>query len=226
MLGRRGAIALACAAALIVPAAAHADAFDQVFHEYQTTGKVDGCKHSAAELQSAKAHVPNDIEQYAPDFPEALDAAAAKRAQGGCDKQAAAAATTAAPATTTAASPPATSQPAGAQPAGAQPAATATATTAAASAPAPQADPTPAPVVADDAIPVAATTAASSGSDVPVGLVVAGVLLLIVLALWGLARWWAWEPPWLVRWRHAMAEAGWRASAAWAEFTDWLRLGR
>jgi hypothetical protein len=26
--------------------------------------------------------------------------------------------------------------------------------------------------------------------------------------------------------RHATAEAGWRTSAAWAEFTDWLRLGR
>ena len=32
--------------------------------------------------------------------------------------------------------------------------------------------------------------------------------------------------PWLVRWRHATGEAGWRAGNAWAEFTDWLRLGR
>jgi hypothetical protein len=57
-------------------------------------------------------------------------------------------------------------------------------------------------------------------------LVVVGALLVGLLVLWGVARWWAWEPPWLVRWRHATAEAGWRASAAWAEFTDWLRLGR
>jgi hypothetical protein len=49
---------------------------------------------------------------------------------------------------------------------------------------------------------------------------------VILLVLWAFARWWAWEPHWLVRWRHATAEAGWRASAAWAEFTDWLRLGR
>ena len=48
----------------------------------------------------------------------------------------------------------------------------------------------------------------------------------MLLALWAFARWWAWEPHWLARWRHATAEAGWRASAAWAEFTDWLRLGR
>ncbi len=59
-----------------------------------------------------------------------------------------------------------------------------------------------------------------------VALIVVGVLLVAVLGAWGFARWWAWEPAWLVRWRHATAEAGWRASAAWAEFTDWLRLGR
>jgi hypothetical protein len=28
------------------------------------------------------------------------------------------------------------------------------------------------------------------------------------------------------RWRHATGEAGWRAGNAWAEFTDWLRIGR
>jgi hypothetical protein len=55
--------------------------------------------------------------------------------------------------------------------------------------------------------------------------VVAGILLAVAV-LTGLAHWQAWEPPWLVRWRHATAEAGWRAGNAWAEFTDWLRLGR
>jgi hypothetical protein len=53
-----------------------------------------------------------------------------------------------------------------------------------------------------------------------------GVLLLLAAALWGAARWWAWEPAAWVRWRHATAEAGWRTSATWAEFRDWLRLGR
>jgi hypothetical protein len=67
------------------------------------------------------------------------------------------------------------------------------------------------------------TAAASSATA---GLVVLGALIVGVLVLWLIARWWAWEPRWLVRWRHATAEAGWRASAAWAEFTDWLRLGR
>jgi hypothetical protein len=57
-------------------------------------------------------------------------------------------------------------------------------------------------------------------------LLVAGALALFLLALWALARWQAWDPPWLARWRHATGEAGWRAANAWAEFTDWLRIGR
>jgi hypothetical protein len=66
----------------------------------------------------------------------------------------------------------------------------------------------------------------AAASSATAGLVVLGALVVGLLALWAIARWWAWEPRWLVRWRHATAEAGWRASAAWAEFTDWLRLGR
>jgi hypothetical protein len=50
--------------------------------------------------------------------------------------------------------------------------------------------------------------------------------LLLVLGLAALARWMGYDPPWLGRWRHATEEAGWRASAAWSEFTDWVRLGR
>jgi hypothetical protein len=53
-----------------------------------------------------------------------------------------------------------------------------------------------------------------------------GLLLLVAAIGWAAARWWAWEPRWLVRSRHATAEAGWRTSAAWAEFRDWVRLGR
>jgi hypothetical protein len=64
----------------------------------------------------------------------------------------------------------------------------------------------------------------SRGALVLLGLV--GVALLVTGVVWGMARWSAWEPRWLLRWRHATAEAGWRTSAAWAEFRDWVRLGR
>jgi cobalamin biosynthesis Mg chelatase CobN len=217
-------VALACAVALVAPVAAHADAFDQVFAQYQRTGKIDGCSFTAKQLEQARSQVPNDIEQYAPDFPEALDAAAAQRAKGACAKRSAAAA----PATTQAPAPPVAAKPPAA---GSAAPATATATTAAAqpaAAPQPQPDPRAAAAVADDAIPAAARTAGtSSGADSAVVLlVVLGGLVVLALALWGAARWWAFEPQWVLRFRHAVAEAGWRAGNAWSEFTDWVRLGR
>ena len=54
--------------------------------------------------------------------------------------------------------------------------------------------------------------------------VVAAVLVLACIG-WALARRRAFEPHWLLSLRHAMAEAGFRASATWAEFSDWVRLG-
>jgi hypothetical protein len=87
-----------------------------------------------------------------------------------------------------------------------------------------------APAAADNAIPTAAATTRTSGaSDAPAPLLVLAIftgLLALAAAAWGAARWWAWDPPWMVRARHAGAEAGWRASAMWSEFTDWVRLGR
>ena len=215
VLGRRGAIALTCAAALVVPAAAHANAYDDALKEYQKTGAVDGCKHTAAELAQAKAQMPKDIAQIAPGFPAQLAAAAAKRAKG-CSKaeeKATSTATSAAGATTGTTGTGATTQP----PATTTIAPNAT-PTAATTAPAPA----PAPVAATQTAP----QSTSSHKGARLALIVFGALLVMLLALWAFARWWAWEPRWLVRWRHATAEAGWRASAAWAEFTDWLRLGR
>ena len=43
---------------------------------------------------------------------------------------------------------------------------------------------------------------------------------------WAISRRRAFEPQWLLALRHSMAEAGSHASATWAEFTDWMRLGR
>jgi hypothetical protein len=84
---------------------------------------------------------------------------------------------------------------------------------------------------ATSATPASAATSgpASGSSDHKTAillLAVIGALLLAVAALWGAARWWAYDPPWVDRTRHATAEAGWRTSAAYAEFKDWLRLGR
>jgi hypothetical protein len=53
---------------------------------------------------------------------------------------------------------------------------------------------------------------------------VAGLIALCALT-WGVFRFGAFEPHWLLSLRHAFAEAGFRASATWSEFSDWIRLG-
>jgi hypothetical protein len=54
---------------------------------------------------------------------------------------------------------------------------------------------------------------------------VIGGLLALACLVWAAFRWTAVEPRWTLPLRHSMAEAGFRASAVWAEFTDWIRLG-
>jgi cobalamin biosynthesis Mg chelatase CobN len=222
VLGRRGAIALACAAALVMPAAALANAYDDTLKEYQSTGAVDGCKYTAAELSQAKDQTPANIKDVAPGYPAQLALAASKRAKGCSKAEEKASSAAGAPAGTDTGSGTgsgATTQaPAGTDTgATTQPPAT---TTVAPNAPQTAATPAPAPATT----PAAASSSSHRGARL--ALLVLAALVVILLALWAAARWWAWEPHWLVRWRHATAEAGWRASAAWAEFTDWLRLGR
>ena len=216
---------LVAVAVLALPASASANAFQDLFREYQRTGAINGCKHSSKELTQAKRQVPNDIEQYAPDFPAALDAAAAQRATGACKKaskkQAAAPVATPAPGTPSSGTPAQPTATTGA-PTGAAPAAPGTT-------PQPVGADQPAPAAADAAIATQAASTDSGADDTPAPLVllaIIGALLLAAAAVWGSARWWAWEPAWLARFKHAGSEAGWRSSASWAEFRDWLRFGR
>jgi hypothetical protein len=79
------------------------------------------------------------------------------------------------------------------------------------------------------ALPVRPARSARSGNrHLTAGAIVIAVLaalLALVCAAWAIARRRAYEPRWWLSLRHALAEAGFRASATWAEFTDWLRLG-
>ena len=77
-------LAAVCALTLLLPATALADPFDDVFADYQKDGRIDPCAHSPKVLQQAKADIPNDIEQYAPDFPAELDEAMEARARANC----------------------------------------------------------------------------------------------------------------------------------------------
>ncbi|HUB35378.1 MAG TPA: hypothetical protein VL972_01005 [Solirubrobacteraceae bacterium] len=57
-------------------------------------------------------------------------------------------------------------------------------------------------------------------------LAVLAALAILACCLWALARARAFEPHWLLSFRHAMAEAGYRMSNTWSEFQDWVRYGR
>jgi hypothetical protein len=77
---------------------------------------------------------------------------------------------------------------------------------------------------------VALATASAHGathmSHEAIALAAAGALVVLACLVWALARVVALEPRWTLSARHAIAEAGFRASATWAEFSDWVRLGR
>jgi hypothetical protein len=63
-------------------------------------------------------------------------------------------------------------------------------------------------------------------SSETIAIAAAGAVVVLACLGWALARVVAFEPRWTLSARHTIAEAGSRASATWAEFSDWLRLGR
>jgi hypothetical protein len=89
--------------------------------------------------------------------------------------------------------------------------------------------PTIASKSAAGAHPVAGARSAGSSSRLSTPAIVAAViaaLLALGCAVWVVARSQAFEPHWTLSLRHTLAEAGFRASATWAELSDWARLGR
>jgi hypothetical protein len=213
----RRLLAVLTALVLLPAAAAIAAPFDDVFADYQKDGRIDPCAHSAEELEQAREAIPNDIDQYAPEFPGRLDTAIREREQGACGG-----ATTTTP--TTAAPPGETG--AGGTPAPAPGAATPSTP---GQTPSPPGTAQPADPAKDGAIADAAARQADDGGDVPaplLALLVLAALLALCALVWALFRLFAWEPRWLLGARHAIAEAGWRTGGAWADFTDWLRSRR
>jgi hypothetical protein len=51
-------------------------------------------------------------------------------------------------------------------------------------------------------------------------------LLVLLSAIWAATRWLAVEPRWTSSLAYSLEEASYRASATWAEFLDWARIGR
>src|SRR5207244_10083255 len=82
--------------------------------------------------------------------------------------------------------------------------------------------------IEDHVIPQVAVTARDAGASTtpaPVlALAIVGGLLGLAGLAWGVERRGAWEPARLLTSPHAVSEAGFRMSATWADFTDWVRL--
>lgn len=68
----------------MLPAVAHASAYTDVLHAYQSTGSVPACTFSSAQLSAALKGVDTYGQQYFADFTNAVESALATRASGAC----------------------------------------------------------------------------------------------------------------------------------------------
>lgn len=56
-------------------------------------------------------------------------------------------------------------------------------------------------------------------------LAIVGVLLILACLAWAAARWMGLQPRWSTAMMYSLREASYHASATWAEFSDWARIG-
>jgi hypothetical protein len=76
-------------------------------------------------------------------------------------------------------------------------------------------------------VPASVRATRSSKLSTPaIALAALGALIVLLCLTWAIARALAYEPHWVRSLRHSLAEGGFRASATWAEFGDWARLGK
>ncbi|MGH2834814.1 MAG: hypothetical protein ACRDK4_01265 [Solirubrobacteraceae bacterium] len=56
-------------------------------------------------------------------------------------------------------------------------------------------------------------------------LAIVGALLILACLVWATARWMGFQPRWGTAMMYSLREASYHASATWAEFSDWARIG-
>lgn len=214
----RGLLAPLLALLVLLPAAvpARADqAYERVAAAYaQGGGHLDPCAFTTAQLEAALRGIPPALRTTVPALRMAIESAIATRKGGKCKGVRPEEGTTGGVSAPSSAPPPVTTTPA---PAATTPTATVPAT--------PVTPTTTAPAPAQPRQP-ATTSGGHDRKPLVVALIAAGALVLLALLLWGLGRSRGWDPVWSARMRHAWGEAGFRTTSTWAEFTDWLRLGR
>lgn len=214
--------------------AGDAQLYARILQDYiKNGGRLTTCNYTIAQLKQAKSVVPVDANQYSAPFVAALDDALAARAQGDCNSgkktQSPVASQVAPPPPATGQTPPPSSTPTTTHAPSTQSGTPAVAQAPAQPTPAPTSEPTPAPAIVGNNDIALASHETQIVPDAPFPML-ALAILLAALALVGAAisvvRWFAWEPAWADRFRHAAGEAGWRASSTFSEFADFVRLGR
>ena len=199
------------ATALAAAPPASANDFQNVYREFKRTGTIKPCKFSDNQLRNAQRETPPDVEQYAPSFLDALQAA--REHSSGCGKKAAAPAP--APAPPPPSTPTPAPQPTATLPAPAQPA------------------PTPAPTVPAQAkvvgVPSPPVSHPKRKDSAPVAvwlLAALGALAVLAALAAALAWWFGWSADrWTKPIRASTEDFAERLSDWRAEFGEWLRSG-
>ncbi len=207
--------AVSCLAVLILLASAVAASAATPLQEYQRTGHITPCKYTSGQLGG---QVPNDVEQYAPEYKSQLEAAARQRARG-CGGSSGGSSGGGAPTG---------GGGSGAGSGGSSSAAGSTDSTGSGARPvapsAPPIDPTAADAGAVTPQPAVTTGSGDAGVSTSLllllilgGLVVLGGLLALV------GRYLGWSAGWLRPPMHALREAGMRIGTSAGGFADWAR---
>jgi len=217
---------------LLLAPAAHAQTSAQritlqVARDYQNDGRIDPCRFTTEELQTALDTIGPDTKQYGADFPAAIRAAIAARARGDCEPQSEPQ-TQVAPPPPPAPTPP-TPAPTPTPTAPAVAAATAVPTvTVIAEPPVPDANLAlmpPSATTSQDAQTVSAETDNAIPLPMLLLLILGLVAALVALVIWTGRRLGIAEGRFAPAF-HAWREASWRATGNWESFRDWVRLGR
>jgi hypothetical protein len=226
-------------------------AVKRVYRDYRRDGRIDNCEHSRKALQRTRESISDEFDADFPDFREAVKAAIKDWDKERCEQQAAQPAPTASPSPSP--SPRATSTPS--PTATAAPTTAPAPTTGAGTIPpsssggnkgsggttTPKSTPTPSegdvapvqptatPTPMPTATPPAEAQLVVTRPDGDTNLLVPALLLAAALAglgIVGATAIYARRTGRLPGWSQAWREAGYRATGAWGDFGDWLRLGR
>ena len=220
----------------------------RVYRDYRRDGRIDNCEHTRKALKRTLESISDDFDADFPDFREAVKAAIKDWDKDRCAAEAAATPTpTATPAPTSTPAPTAvpTTPPSssgtlpdlnndddndnGGQGGAVPPSDTPTPPSEGDVVPVqPTATPTPTPTPAATP-PAEAQLVVTRPSAQDANLLVPALLLavaLLGLAGAGAAAIYARRTGRLGGWGHAWREASYRATGAWGDFSDWLRLGR